>query len=331
MTEQTKIIGQSPKFITSLNIAKCVARSSANILITGESGTGKEIFAKFIHRESKHNKGPYVAINCSAIPENLLESELFGHAKGSFTGAQEKRIGLFEEAQDGTLFLDEIGDLSLSLQAKLLRVLQEKQIKRVGENQSRPINCRIISATHKLLAQEIDEHRFREDLFFRLDVIPIHIPPLRERPEDIILLAEFFLKKYSIENEVPIKLFSKEALKFLKENPWRGNVRELENTIERAVALCKTDEIVLENFMPLAMGLNESNDKMDFFSNENTFSLRYTKNLPKLDEVIHRYLEFAVHKNGGARDKTAKEIGIDRKTLYKRIKPDENDSLSKDN
>lgn len=316
-----KIIGRSPKFLAALDIAKRVAASSANILITGESGSGKEVFAKYIHSESKFCKGPLVAINCSAIPENLLESELFGHAKGSFTGAQDKKIGLFEEAQDGTLFLDEIGDLSLSLQAKLLRVLQEKQIKRVGENQCRPINCRIISATHKDLAVEVAENRFREDLFFRLNVIPITIPPLRERKEDLLPLAETFLKKYTLENGSAARFFSKEAIQFILENPWRGNVRELENVVERAVVLSTGAEITLENFIPLSINLNHPCRKsnLEIESDENTFLFHYQNHLPTLDEVIHRYIAFAIQKNGGAKDRTAKEIGIDRKTLYKRL------------
>lgn len=318
-TNQTKIIGRSPKFLKALDIAQRVASSSANIFISGESGTGKEVFAKFIHKESKHNKGPFVAINCSAIPENLLESELFGHAKGAFTGAQDKKIGLFEEAENGTLFLDEVGDLSLPLQAKLLRVLQEKKIKRVGENQYRSINCRIISATHKELGGEIKEGRFREDLFFRLNVIPIHIPPLRERPEDLVPLAESFLRKLALENGSPARSFSKEAIKFIMENPWRGNVRELENTIERAVVLSTTPEISLENIIPLSTGLEESAEQ-NRNSYLNNFTVNYATQLPTLDEVIHKYVQFAVEKNNGARDKTAKEIGIDRKTLYKKLK-----------
>lgn len=320
-TSQGSIIGRSPKLLLALDLAKRVAKSTSNILITGESGTGKEIFAKYIHSESPRKKGPFVAINCSAIPENLLESELFGHAKGSFTGAHDKRIGLFEEAQDGTLFLDEIGDLSLSLQAKLLRVLQEKKIMRVGENQYRPVNCRIISATHKDLAVEVRERRFREDLFYRLDVIPITIPPLRDRPEDVIPLAESFLRRFALENGSPAKVFSKEAVKFLLENPWRGNVRELENTVERAVVLCDKSEISLNDFIPLSPTLIckfENHAELD----GDTFFLRCVEKLPELDEVIHKYIEFAVKKRNGALDKTAKEIGIDRKTLYKRLRAD---------
>lgn len=318
---EDKIIGRSQNFLEALNIAKRVAKSSANIFITGESGTGKEVIARFIHSESKQHKGPFVAINCSAIPESLLESELFGHAKGSFTGAQEKRVGLFEEAQDGTLFLDEIGDLNLPLQAKLLRVLQEKKIKRIGENQYRPINCRIISATHKSLKLEVQENRFREDLLFRLEVIPINIPPLRERTEDILLLAEFFLRKFSSENgSASTKTFSKEAISYLLENKWCGNVRELENTIERAMVLSEANEIRLQDFLPKSSEFILSTVSEKVNEDPNIFSINCAKYLPTLEEVVNKYLDFAVKKNDGARDRTAKAIGIDRKTLYKRIK-----------
>ncbi len=326
--DKDDIVGQSPNFLNVLDVAKRVATSSANIFITGESGTGKELFAKFIHKSSRCSEGPFVAINCSAIPENLLESELFGHAKGSFTGAQDKKVGLFEEAENGTLFLDEIGDLSLSLQAKLLRVLQDKKIRRVGENHDRPINCRIISATHKNLSVEIHENRFREDLFFRLNVIPIAIPPLRERAEDIVPLAEAFLQKYRLENDTPARTFSKVALRYILENKWRGNVRELENAVERAVVLCEGSEISLEDFMPKEASLyNDENANEAHSFGPNVFTVGCKSHLPSLDEITHRYIEFAVQKNGGARDATAREIGIDRKTLYKKMKH-ENHALS---
>lgn len=320
-TTHHNMIGRSPQFLKALDIAKRVAVSTAHILISGESGTGKEIFAHFIHDESKRLKGPFVAINCSAIPENLLESELFGHAKGSFTGAYDKKIGLFEEAQDGTLFLDEIGDLSLPLQAKLLRVLQEKKIKRVGENQYRSINCRIVSATHKNLALEVNEGRFREDLYFRLNVIPITIPPLRERREDILPLAESFLRKFALENGSRVKSFSKEAIKHILENPWRGNVRELENTIERVVVLCADREISIDYFLSRSDVTSQINKLITEISPHdiNHFFINLSEQLIPLDEVIYKYIEFAIRKNNGARDKTAKDIGIDRKTLSKRM------------
>ncbi len=318
---QNQIIGMSPQFIAALELSQRVAMSTANIFISGESGTGKEVFAKYIHSEGQNPKGPFVAINCSAIPENLLESELFGHAKGSFTGAFEKKVGLFEEAQDGTLFLDEIGDLSLSLQAKLLRVLQDKQIKRVGENQYRSVNCRIISATHKNLSIEINDAKFREDLFFRLNVIPIVIPPLRERQEDIIPLAEFFMKKYVSENNSSVTSFSTGALEYICNNQWRGNVRELENSIERAVVLSTCTEITLEDFLPSESSLmsNVSAADLTHFGG-NDFNVPATEELHTLNYIINKYIEYAIGKNDGARDKTAKDIGIDRKTLYKRMK-----------
>lgn len=320
-SSQKCIVGRSPGFVSALEMAKSVAMSSAHVLITGESGTGKEVFAKYIHSESKQKKGQFVAINCSAIPEHLLESELFGHSKGAFTGAISMRMGLFEEAQDGTLFLDEIGDLSLPLQAKLLRVLQEKTIKRVGENQSRTINCRIISATHKNLAFEMKEKRFREDLFFRLSVIPIHIPPLRERKEDLMPLAHLFLEKYVTENSTLIKSFSTEAVHFIQTNSWVGNVRELENCIERAVVLSKGFEIKLEDLTSVESEIFEDSALAEVpMMINNTFSIQCLKQLPTLDEVVRRYIEVAVTKKGGARDQTAKEIGIDRKTLYKKMR-----------
>ncbi len=318
----SNIIGRSPNFINALEIAKKVARSTANVFIYGESGTGKEVIARFIHSESPRKNGPLVAINCSAIPENLLESELFGHAKGAFTGAHEKKAGLFEEAEGGTLFLDEIGDLSLQLQAKLLRVLQEKKIQRVGENQLRSIDARVISATHKNLPQEIAAGTFREDLYYRLNVIPIHLPPLRERAEDILPLAESFLKKFSMINGSPARTFSKEAIKFMLDYPWRGNVRELENAVERAVVMATESEVKYANFLmanPELLTAESAVTSAPIYQADDFF-IKYTGSLLKLQDVIQKYVEYAVSKNAGAKDKTARELGIDRKTLYKRMR-----------
>ncbi len=316
------MIGKSPNFLAAVDLARRVAKSKSNIFISGESGTGKEVFAKFIHNESNHANGPFVAINCSAIPETLLESELFGHAKGAFTGAHDKKIGLFEEAENGTIFLDEIGDLNPSLQAKLLRVLQERKIKRLGENQDRAINCRIITATHKNLLDLIQQGAFREDLYFRLNVIPVALPPLRERTEDIVPLAEFFLNKFAIENESPAKLFSREALKFILNHDWRGNVRELENMIERATVLARGMEITLDDLVTLGFSFSESSPGASASAPKDSsdFWIPCRNGLPRFDDVMNQYIEFAVSKNNGAKDKTAKAIGIDRKTLYKRLK-----------
>lgn len=248
------VIGKSPAIQYVFDLAKRVANSSATVLIHGESGTGKEVVARAIHHFSNRRKAPFIAINCSAIPETLLESELFGHSKGAFTGAADKKIGLFEEAEGGVLFLDEIGDLALSLQAKLLRVLQDRKIKRIGENQFRPIDVRILTATHKDLNQEVREKRFREDLFFRLNVIPIYIPPLRERRQDILALAEHFLKRFSAQNQSQVKGFTPAAIEHLLSLPWRGNVRELENAIERAIVLCSQREIDVIDLPSLETG-----------------------------------------------------------------------------
>lgn len=308
-------IGRSPGIKRALDLAKRVSKSTASVLVTGESGTGKEVIAKAIHNMGPRKKEPFIAINCSAIPENLLESELFGHAKGSFTGASEKKIGLFEEAEGGTLFLDEIGDLSLSLQAKLLRVLQERKIKRIGETQFRNINVRIISATHKDLKKEIQAKNFREDLYFRLNVIPIHIPPLRERKEDIIPLAEFFLKKFCALNGYPISKLSKEVLESLLSNPWRGNVRELENTIERAVVLSNGGPIELADIAP-----EDFQPQVEDTSEESFDIKRVVGNrIMKIDELTKLYVQHVLDLNGGVKEKTAHDLGIDRKTLYRKI------------
>jgi DNA-binding NtrC family response regulator len=322
------IIGKSPKFLRALDLAKRVANSSAHVLVTGESGTGKEVVAKAIHAFGSRKKGPFVAINCSAIPENLLEAELFGYAKGAFTGAVEKRIGLFEEAIGGTLFLDEIGDLSLPLQAKLLRVLQDKKIKRLGENQTRTVDVRVVSATHKNLRQEVIENRFREDLFFRLNVIPITLPPLRERKEDVMPLSEYFLKKHAALNRVNVKGFSKGAAEFLLKNPWKGNVRELENVIERAVVLSKGPQIDLPDLNFEEDIAEERKTSVDFMDGENQrFVVADDKILP-LDELINKYIVYALSLNQGAKDRTAKDLGVDRKTLYRRVREMEQNAAS---
>ena len=314
------IIGKAPKFLRALDLARRVANSTANVLVTGESGSGKEVVAKAIHQFGTRKKGPFVAINCSAIPENLLEAELFGYAKGAFTGAVEKRLGLFEEANGGTLFLDEIGDLSLPLQAKLLRVLQDKKIKRLGENQHRTVDVRVVSATHKNLRQEVIDNRFREDLFFRLNVIPITLPPLRERKEDIMPLSEFFLKKHSALNRVNVRGFTKAATEWLLKNIWKGNVRELENVIERAVVLTKANQIDLPDLAFEEDMIDDRRTSVEFMTGDQPrFVVSDEKILP-LDELINKYIVFALSLNQGAKDRTAKDLGVDRKTLYRRVR-----------
>jgi len=309
------IIGQSEMILAAIKDSKRVAGSEANIFLYGESGTGKEIFAKYIHDQSQNSKGPFIAINCTAITETLLESELFGHVKGSFTGAISNKVGLFEEAEGGSLFLDEIGDLSMGLQVKLLRVIQERKIRRVGDTQYKPIQVRIISATHKNLIKEIAEGRFREDLYYRLNVIPICIPSLKNRTEDILPLALHFLAHFLKENDSKVKIFSKDAIQYMENHVWKGNVRELQNAIERAVVMADGDLINKADFFSKFDQVEES------FSEEsgNQFNLKFNGNLPLLSEAMEKYIEFAVHFNSGAKDKTARELGIDRKTLYKKL------------
>ena len=311
MNQENEIIAHSPRFCTVLEIARKVARSSANVLITGESGTGKEIVARFIHDLSPRHKQLFVPINCSAIPDQLLESELFGYARGAFTGALAAKTGLFEEADGGTLFLDEIADLDLHLQAKLLRVLQEKKIKRVGENHYRPLNIRILAATHSDLSEEVRRKKFREDLYFRLNVVPIEIPPLRERREDIVPLAAYFLRKYSLRHHGREKRFAANVEDFLLSLPWWGNVRELQNTIERAVVLSAGDEVSARDLE--GRGRSE-------FSSEAVFAnlLHKEGRLLTLEELNRRYIRYALQVNNGAREKTARDLGIDRKTLYRK-------------
>lgn len=310
------VIGKSTGFRKALELAKRVSASQANVLISGESGSGKEVIAKAVHELGDKKDGPFIAINCSAIPENLLESELFGHAKGSFTGASDKKVGLFEEANKGTLFLDEIGDLSLPLQAKLLRVLQERKVKRIGENQYRDISARIICATHKDLRKEVLEGRFREDLFFRLNVIPIYIPPLRERRDDILPLSEYFLKKFGLMNNVHLKGFSKEAVQKLESHDWKGNVRELENAIERAVVLTSSDFILPEDLPSDDFYGIEKKDESSFVA-----GVVFEREKPvTLDELSKKYIQYIFEKNEGAKEQTAKDLGIDRKTLYRKLK-----------
>lgn len=315
------IIVKSQGFLRVIELAKRVSNSMASVFISGETGTGKEVVARAIHNYSERRNFPFVAINCSAIPENLLESELFGHARGAFTGAVDKKVGLFEEAAGGTLFLDEIGDLSLPLQAKLLRVLQERKIKRIGENQMRPIDVRVISATHKDLQKEVRENRFRDDLYFRLNVIPISIPPLRDRKEDIIPLAEFFLKKFAAMNSKKVNGFSKPAMEYLLKRKYKGNVRELENMIERAVVLCTSEFIELEDvsFEDFEVVGEDSEGQSAQSGSPFSFFDSGDGRIKPLEYLTNQYVLYALKKNQGAKDKTAKELGIDRKTLYRRI------------
>ena len=244
-----RIIGKSQKIVDVAQIVQKVAQTKATVLLTGESGTGKELFARAIHNLSSRNEYPFVPINCAAIPRELLESELFGHEKGAFTSAEAKKPGKFELADKGTIFLDEIGDMDLTVQSKVLRAIEEGEIERVGSIKAIQVDVRIVAASNKDLEKAVEEKKFREDLFYRLNVFPIKIPPLRERREDVPLLVEYFINKYCIEIKTPVKNISKEALDMLMSYYWKGNVRELENAIERAVILCDGETITQEHFV----------------------------------------------------------------------------------
>lgn len=306
-------VGSSQQMNKIFSLIRKVAPSEVNVLVTGESGTGKEMVAAAIHKLSHRRNKPFIAINCAAIPKELLESELFGHAKGSFTGATVARRGLFEEAEGGTVFLDEIGDLPLALQAKILRLLQTREVKPVGQNTTVKVDVRIISATHKDLKLLITQGEFREDLYYRLNVMPIHLPSLRDRRSDIPLLADFFLKKYSADKKARVNTFSSAAMSKLMSLEWRGNVRELENTIERAIVLAETNlieerDIVCENIQPTA-------DVSQGSGSQHIFERGLT-----LHELEMEYIKFVLKKTNNKKEAATRILGIDRKTLYRKEK-----------
>lgn len=246
-SEDHRLLTQDPTMLKWVKFAEKVAPSEASVLITGESGTGKEVMARYIHQKSKRKDKPFISLNCAAIPENLLESELFGHEKGAFTGAVARRIGKFEEANGGTLLLDEISEMHPRLQAKLLRAIQEKQIDRVGSNHPVKVDIRLIATSNRNLLESIKTGEFREDLYFRINVVNLHLPSLRERPLDIQLLGKHFIHKFAKMNQVPPKPLSEAAMDAMNRYDWRGNVRELQNTMHRALLLASDDEIQIED------------------------------------------------------------------------------------
>lgn len=304
------LIGSSRAMKQLFTIIDRIAPMDSSVLITGATGTGKELVAHAIHERSRRANAPFIDINCSAIPETLVEAELFGHQRGTFTGAHETRRGLFEEASGGTIFLDEIDALDLSAQAKLLRVLQERTLRRVGGRENIPINVRVISATNRDLSTAISEGRFRSDLLFRLRVVPLHIPPLKERDDDIRLLVNHFLHRDTERWEMKQKRFSAEAMRALLEYHWPGNVRELENAVEYALAIGVDDELGLDDLPPNILAHNENhNDALKEYSDSN---------LP-LVEVERRYIISMLERFGGHQIKTAAALGIDRRTLYRKL------------
>jgi two-component system response regulator AtoC len=313
-----RIVGSSPKFSRTIDLAKKVSeQTSSNILLLGETGTGKGLFARAIHNYGKNRKDPFVDIVCTAIPENLLESELFGYEAGAFTSARTRKLGLFEIAENGTLFLDEIGDMSLNLQAKLLRAIEKKVIKRLGGIVDIPINARIISATNKNIEELIEEGLFRRDLYHRLNVVTIELPPLKERSEDIITLADHFIEEFNFSFNKAVKKISRELRYFFLGYPWPGNVRELKNVIERAVLLSENGELALSDFsnlinsVPAVMQLNSYDGEVP----ENVIRMDLNYGTTDLKKLTKHYAIQVLEKVGGNKSQAAKLLGISRPKL----------------
>ena len=305
-----ELVGESPVMKDLQETIRRVARSESTVMISGDSGTGKELIARRVHQQSARSHNRFVQVNCAAIPDELIESELFGHEKGSFTGAYEKKIGKFESAHRGSIFLDEIGDLSLKAQAKVLRVLEEGEVQPVGSPEIKKVNVRVIAATNKELEEEIHKGNFREDLFFRLNVVPIHSPSLRERREDIPLLIAHFIAYFSEENNYRRKSFAPEALQRLRDYPWKGNVRELRNLVERLLIMCRND--------PITPG-----DLPDYISGRDGEEESSLLQLGKWKEFKVRsekaFLEKKLEEFSFNVAKTAREIGLPRSNLYQKI------------
>jgi DNA-binding NtrC family response regulator len=304
-----QLIGKSPSMQKVYDLIERISDSSNNVLLTGESGTGKELVAKAIHYSGIRKEGPFIAVNCPAIPETLLESELFGYKRGAFTDAKTDKRGLIFEATEGTIFLDEITEMPPVLQAKLLRVIEERQVRPLGDTNSYPIDVRIISASNRDIKEMIHQAKFREDLYYRLKVIDIELPALRERREDIPLLVQHFMSRFDKEPKKKVTGVSEEVLKILINYSWPGNVRELENVIQRAMTLCQ-HEVVLPEDLPPSM-LRELKEESLF---EKGFQMKYT-----LDQLEKEYIRKVLIEVGGNKSKAAEILGLDRKTLYRKL------------
>ena len=300
-------LGDSPAFQKAVSLITRLANSESTVLITGETGTGKEVAAQKIHESSPRSGGPFIAVNCAAMPEHLLESELFGHAKGAFTDARTARTGLFAQASGGTLFLDEIGELPLALQPKLLRALQERKVRPLGSNAEVPFDARLIAATNRDLEAEIEAGRFREDLFFRINVIAIDLPPLRLRGNDVLLLAQKFVETFAAPSHKQVSGLSVEAAKKLLAYAWPGNVRELQNCIERAVTFATLEQLTVGDLPEKISGYQPTATAID------------PSEIVTLEENERRYVARVVAAVGGNKSQAARLLGIDRKSLWRRL------------
>ena len=314
--KDTEILGRSAPIQELLALIRQVAPTEATVLVTGESGTGKELVARALHAQSPRAARPIVTVNCAALAENLLESELFGHERGAFTGAERRREGRFKQADGGTLFLDEIGEMPISLQAKLLRALQQGAVQRLGSDLSEHVDVRVIAATNRDLKKEVAERRFREDLYFRLNVISIDVPPLRRRTEDIPLLAAHFLARFAERNRKTVRGFSPQAMNSLLHYAWPGNVRELENAVERAVILC-TGDLVTGKELPLAVAEAEAPEAAS--GQQPTQGGQSLAGLP-LDEVERMAIEDTLKLTRDNKSEAARSLGITRATLHNKMR-----------
>lgn len=310
------LIGQSPAMKKLFAVIDRIAPSDSSVLLTGATGTGKELVAQAIHHKSSRRNAAFVDINCSAIPETLIEAELFGHQRGTFTGAHESRCGLFEQASGGTLFLDEVDALNLSAQAKLLRVLQERTVRRIGARANIAIDVRIISATNSDLAQAVAAGRFRPDLYYRLRVLPLHLPELCSRAGDVKLLVEHFLRLKAERVGQPQKTFTPEALRALSDYPWPGNVRELENAVEYSLAIGSDDELGIDD---LPLEISKPHPDSDAGNLKQLLEAYMTDRIP-LAEIEKRYILSVLQQFGGNQVRAAAALGIDRSKLYRRLK-----------
>lgn len=314
-----QLIGSSPPITRIYSIIEKVAQTDASVLITGESGTGKEMVAREIHARSRASTGPFIAVNCAAMPQELIESELFGHERGAFTGAATRRVGKFEAANRGTLFLDEVGDMSLTTQAKVLRILDEKKFQRLGSNETLNTDARIISATNKDLKKEVDTQNFREDLFYRLNVVSLHLPPLRERKTDIPALAQAFCDRYSLAYKSGQLSLSKSALKFLVQYDWPGNIRQLRNWIEKAVILTEDEEITLDVFDE-EMSVKEE-IKKDLPEGDDEINISASLNFKDAKKEFERkYVERILNQTAGNITQAASLLGMHRQSLQHKIR-----------
>ena len=314
---QQPIVGQSPSLQATLDIIRQAAPSSATVLLLGESGTGKELFARALHEHSPRSGGPFVPINCAAIPETILESELFGYERGAFTGAVQRKEGRIERAQAGTLLLDEVGELTPSVQVKLLRFLQEGEIERLGGSGAIKVDCRVVAATNQDLAARVREGKFREDLFYRLNVIQVVLPPLRDRPEDIPLLADHFIVRYSAKNAKPIRGLTRAALAAMESYPWPGNVRELEHAIERAVVLSRGAEIDLGDLPEPVRSGGAARTAGPAGALEGR-TLTVPLGTP-MEEIELRVIRETLRQTKGDKNLAAQLLGIAARTIYRKL------------